>query len=237
MTDINEGLQPLPESWTELAHIQPLDPIEGNTVDPPEMADQRSRLHKVLKSFRYMGASIMVGLEVGPYNEAIRYGALAFTQASVSTNPWVGAAVMGGTTFAVEVAGAYAAAELVNSTTGNKAIEKLNHKLHKIIPPDKKMTPPAEVMVGLVGGSSIIVAEKKRENPEWTIQQTRRHGLFTAQWMAAVLAIDGAILSELDAVHNLSDPKVLGYLALSYVTVSGIGKAGKRFMKKDNDNE
>ncbi len=58
------------------------------------------------------------------------------------------------------------------------------------------------------------MAAKYRENPSRTIKQVRRHGLFVAFWLAAVCALEGAMISI--GIGGYANP---WKIALALVTV------------------
>ena len=190
---------------------------------------KRSSLHMAKRALQ----STIIALEVGPTNEAMRY--VAFGAVLTQTrNPLVGAAVLGGSTLLVEGAAALATADLIASEEANKTINWINGKLNKFVPAGAKMPPVAEAGVAMLGGSVVVLAEKQREDPGRTVEQNRRHGMFTASWLAGVLAVEGALVAN--GVEDYHDPKSIG---AALVAVGGLVAAAKwaknRIRKNDGE--
>src|SRR3990167_10880042 len=100
---------------------QKLPVAEGQLVEESHnlLADRgkRSSLHMAKRALQ----STIIALEVGPTNEAMRYGAFGAVLTR-SRNPLVGAVVLGGSTLLVEGAAALATADLIASEKANKTI-------------------------------------------------------------------------------------------------------------------
>ncbi|HSX44950.1 MAG TPA: hypothetical protein VLF39_02455 [Candidatus Saccharimonadales bacterium] len=222
------------------------DTIDGNLNFEPEIPIQIEKSTDILnedvdtssklrKAYHVAKRAVQVGViaaEVGPGNEAIRFGAFAASQ-FVTHNPLVGGAVLGGSTFVVEGAAALATADLITTEKSTKAISWVNSKLHKIVPEDAKMTPVTEAGVAMVGGSVVVLAEKQREDPTRTAQENRRHGIFTAGWMGGVFALEGALISE--GIANYSDIKKVGPAVLGFAGVTwAFNKAKSKLTNNKN---
>jgi len=197
---------------------------------PEVVSSKPNRLNQMFQRVRGAATAGVVAFEVVPVtNEGSRYGALAASEL-LTHNPAVGAAVLGGSTLLVEGAGALATAELLTKSTSNKIFNWLNEKIGKVVPADAKMSKPLEAGTAMTAGTSILMAVKQREKPEWKREEARRYGLLTAAWMAGVFAVEGAMISE--GVDNYTDPKMVGAALLTTGAVLSIPNWIRRSMRK-----
>jgi len=189
----------------------------------------------------------VVAMEIGPFNEIIRYSALGAALVASNGDPLIGAAVMGGTTFAVEGSAALAVSGMLASESGKKTINWAEKRLSKTIriSPQKleswKMKPLSEAGIGLVVGSVAVLAEKQREDKERTAQQNRKYGLFTAGWLSIVCAGQGALVAvSKEAGTDYSaylNARTIGAAALAIGAVIGasrwVMRRERRSLEKD----
>lgn len=157
----------------------------------------------------------VVVAEVTPINEMVRGGIFAalLTQ---TRDPVIAAAVAGGTTFALEAGAALAVADWIAEDRIGRVIDRVDQSMSRYPRIQKALTPKREVKVSglaevgtaLLGGTVVVMEAKQRENPSRTVEEVRRHGLFTATWMAGVLAVSGALTAE--GVTNIENPWVWG---------------------------
>src|SRR3990167_286398 len=220
------------DSIEEMGYLgQRLPVAEGQLVEesPNLLADRdrRSGLHIVKRALQ----STVIALEVSPANEAMRYGAFGAVLTQ-TRNPLIGAAVLGGSTLLVEGAATLATADLIASERANKTINWINGKLNKYVPADAKMPPVAEAGVAMLGGSVVVLAEKQREDPTRTAEQNRRHGMFTAGWLAGVLAGEGALVAH--GGEGYYDPKSIGAALIAVGGLAAGAKWAKNRIKKDD---
>jgi len=208
-----EPIQPIKAVEPEGAEQEPMLP-EQSSVE----ADQTSTKTWLQKA-RTVGAntlkSAVVVAEVTPINEMIRSGIFAglLTQ---TRDPAIAAAVLGGTTFALEAGAALAVADWIAEDRIGQVIDRVDQAMSRYPRIQKALTPKREVKVSglaevgtaLMGGTVVVMEAKQRENPSRTIEEVRRHGLFTATWMAGVLAVSGALTAE--GVTNIESPWVWG---------------------------
>lgn len=179
----------------------------------------------------------IIALELLPTNEMIRYGALAYALANTDGGALVGAAVLGGTTLAVEGTAALATADLMTTDVSERTIQKVNKVVDKVFPRGVKMNALAEVGVAMVGGSAVVLAEKQREDPSRTKKQNRKHGAFTAAWMAGYFSLEGAFIGANTESGNILSAKSIGALALALGISWGGAKIALRRNRKQNLEE
>lgn len=190
---------------------------------------------------RFVGAKAMATMiEILPVtNEGLRYGALAAMQ-GFSHSPVLGAAVLGATTFAVEAGGAVAASEWIADGTVNRIIDRVDTKVRdtklaflspkRVLPEGMRVTPLAEAGVALTLGTVAVLEAKQREDPSRSLEQNRRHALFTAGWMSGLFAAEGALLSE--GVENYHNPVAIGGALLGFAGVNALASwLKKRFVR------
>ena len=192
---------------------------------------KKDSLKSKLKTAKIAIQSTIIAMELAPTNEAIRYGAFGYAL-SQTRNPLIGGAVLGGSTLIVEGGAALACADVLSSNKANKVIEKINKTVHKIIPPEAKMSRLTEAGIALYGGSVIVMAEKQREDPSRTMEDNRRYGLTTAGWLAGVLAVEGALISN--GIENYNDPKSVGATLLAAGGLFAATKWAKNKLKSNN---
>lgn len=152
----------------------------------------------------------IVGAGLLPFNEAFRYGMLGFALENTTGGPLVGAATLGLATLAVEAPTALSAASLLETEASTKTIHKINSVAEKIFKGNIKMNPTMEAGVALIGGSAVVLFEKQREDDSRTLQQNRRHGLFTASWMSAYFTAEGAFIGYNSTDGSFLNPKSIG---------------------------
>ncbi len=235
--DVNSALIPIPQA--EVPLVWPKQAIEAvglpavQTVEVPADAG-RNKLQRVLHAGKRAAQLTMIGLEISPANEAIRFAAFGIAEATTQSTP-ISAAVLGATTFAVEGLAVLATADIITTEKSTKMFKWINRKLDKHVRSDIKMNPVAEFGVAMVGGASVVLAEKQREDPARTAGENRRHGLFTAGWMGAFFTVEGALLAE--GINNYDDIKKVGPCALAFAGVTVlVGKATKRVRAKESVN-
>lgn len=158
-----------------------------------KVSDKSSILH----NFRRAGEIAMVGIEVSPLNEAIRFGAIG-TAIAYGADPVTVGAVAGGITMAVESGGAVAATGLLASHNGGRAIDWINAKLENNlkVSPEAKFSPLTKAGIAFLGGSAVVSAVKYRENPEMTESESRNYGLISATALAGSASVMGYAFSK-----------------------------------------
>lgn len=161
-------------------------------------------MHKLRRSAEVT----MLGIELSPLNEAIRFGAMGSAIASGANSLTVGA-IAGVTTLAIEGGSAVAAAGLLTSDTGNKAVGWVNNKLENNlkISPEAKFSKLAKAGIAFLGGSAIVASVKYREEPDMTEKQTRNYGLKNAIALFGSVAIMGVGISK---GLELPGPEMIG---------------------------
>lgn len=209
----------------------PADPVRV------EFEERQSRVRRIWEVTKNAVKAAVITTELLPItNEGLRYGAFAYTQ-TVTHNPLVGAAVLGGTTMLVEGASAIASAKWVAQDKIKDVIDKVDDRLtdtkfawmspKRYIPENLRVSPVAEAGLAMTLGTLAVLEAKQRENPERTASQNLRHGLFTAGWLSGVFAIEGALLSK--GIENPTNP---GNVGLALLGVAGLIAFGKWAKKK-----
>lgn len=199
-----------------------------------EIDVNQSRLKRSLNVAKRAIQTSVIAIEVLPINESIRFGAYAAAMTQTQ-NPLVGAAVLGGTTLMVEGAGALAAASVLDTKQSDKGIEYINKRIKKIAPNGVNMTPPIEAGAAMVGGSAVVLALKQIEDPSRTLSQNRKHGMFTAGWMSAYFAAEGALFAE--SIDDFRDPKMVGASILALGGLIAIARKAKKQFKKQAESK
>ena len=159
--------------------------------------------------------TVIVAAELSPLNEAVRYGALAYALNSTSGGALVGATVLGLSTFAVEAPAALSTASLLNTERSNKTLGKVNSFIDARFGRNFKMSPVTEAGVAMVGGSAVVLVEKHREDQSRTLEQNRKHGLFTAGWMSAYFTLEGAFIGANSTNGNVLNAQTIGATLLA----------------------
>ena len=225
-------------------HEECNDPLmSGPDFDNPETDFQAGQT--MWERFRQVGSNALkatvVAAELLPANEAIRYGTFAYAQ-TYSNNPVLGAAVLGGSTFVVEGAAAWAASDWVAQDKVKDFADRMHDKLQgtkfaflspkRIIPENIRITPTAEAGIAMTFGSVAVLEAKQRENPERTADQNKRYGLFTAGWMGGVFAAEGGLLSA--GIDNYHNPVTV---CTSLLGLAAIGAAVRKVRKSITKQE
>lgn len=176
----------------------------------------------------------MVGTELTPLNEAIRFGAMGVAIAS-GADPLLVGAVTGTATMAVEGGGALATAGLLTSKNGNKAIDWINKKLTKLhISPEAKFSGSAKAGIAFLGGSAIVSAVKYREQPEMTESEVRKYGFKSAVALAGSATIMGYGVAK---GVELPGPEMVGAGLLSIAGLSAVYSRIFRKIRREQQDE
>jgi MYXO-CTERM domain-containing protein len=168
-------------------------------------------------------------------NEGARYGAFAYGL-TVTQNPLIGAAVLGGTTLLIEGGSALAASKWVADDKIKDVIDRTDNRLantrfaflspKRYIPENLRVSPAVEAGLGMTLGTLAVLEAKQREDPSRTTTQNLRRGLFTAGWLSAVFAAEGAMLAE--GIDNPTNPSSVGIALLGLAGLAAFGRWAKR---------
>ena len=215
--------QPNLEPSMELAVPIPYDQFYGPEVQQSNFINRAYHVGK-----RALEGAV-IAFVVGPTNEGARFA--AFTAAQAAThNPVAVAAVYGGATFAIETAAAVVGADLLDSESSKKGIQKINEKLTKIgVTEETKLNPVVKAGVAFLGGSAIAEFVEHREDPQRTRRQNVEFGMKTAVWLTGACAVQGYLLSEGIAKPN---PLTIGGAAVAVGSVLGAAKWAAGRIKK-----
>lgn len=213
-----------------------IDPTSESVQISAEIA--RSRLATVVHLGKRAIQSAVIAAELLPINEAVRYGALGYALTTTDGGPLLGAAVLGGTTLAVEGSAVMAASGILATDKSKEVFRQVRHKLRRLIPTESKMGPLMEAGVAMLGGSVVVLAEKQRENPDRTKKQNIKHGLFTAGWMSAYFAGEGAFIAANTEPHNILNARTIGAAAVAVAASVGAAQwARLHHMRKNQGPE
>jgi hypothetical protein len=232
----------LPEGQATLALLG--SEVQLQEQAPPiEVASDQAWLKRAMQAGKSALKTAIITAELLPVtNEGFRYGAFAYAQ-TVTNNPAVGAAVLGGSTLLVEGASALASADWVSKDKVKEVLHKVDNRLkntkfrslspHRYIPESPHVSPFLEAGVGLTLGTVAVLELKQRENPERTAAQNVKRGMFTAGWLSAVFASEGALMSN--GIENYHNPAAIGGALLGIAGVSAfVGWAKKRMRPSAN---
>ncbi len=198
------------------------------------LSDERhaSKLHGRIQNTKKLLQVAAVGAEAVPFaQEALRYGPIFLGTLAATGSPEAAGAALAGSTLLIEGAGALAAAELLNSRQSTRMLNWANRQVQRIIPEGAQVPPYAEVPVAMTLGTPALMLAKNAADPSRTLEQNRRHGLFTATWVATVLGAEGAIFGK--SIEHYNDPKLW---AASAVAIGGLGAVVKAFKKLAKKN-
>lgn len=203
-----------------LADAAPDDPLQEqpmqgiDNLEPP----QGSIISRAYNYGTHALRTAIIVSELTPLNEVARYGALAASLAE-TRNPIVSAAVLGGTTLAIEGAAAVAAAEYVAQNKAAQVIQGIGDRLPdkpwlrrffqpKQLGDEAGVSRLAEAGIALNLG---VVASMQAHQGMATgreVGEVRAHGLKTAGFLAGALAVEGALIAE--GIDNADSPWVWG---------------------------
>lgn len=214
-------------SFEQAVGFTEAQPIAAQT---PEGA---SRFRRALRSAKLAVESAVVAVEVLPVNEAIRYGAFAAAQ-YYTENPIIAGSVLGLSNLAIEAAAAYATPDIMNTQAGTSVTEWANKKLRRVMPEDKHMGPVVEAGVAYLGGTSVVLLAKQVEDPSRTVEQNRKHGLFTAGWLSALLTVQGVLVSN--GISN-PEPTTIGAAAVGTGGIIALANYAKNKFSRRKDEQ
>ncbi len=172
----------------------------------------------------------VVGLEVLPTNEAARIAIGGLTYA-VTKDSAMTALAYGASTMAIEGGAAILTADLLATNTSNKAIGWVNGKLQKLgISPEAKTNKLVKAGVAVLGGSSVLLAVKQREEPERVFKQNRKYGLNTSAALAGMCAVQGYAVAE---GISYPSPETIGVAGIALGGVFAAAKWAKNKVGSD----
>ncbi len=145
-------------------------------------------------------AQAVIAAELFPgTNEAPRFSAFVAAEAAFPNNPLIGPLVLGGSTFLIEGAGAVATARVLTDETDHKVVNWLNHKIDDATV-GRDISPAAErfakISVAYNIGTPALLALEQAQNPQTERTEAKRRGLVASAWLAGVLAVEGALISQ-----------------------------------------
>jgi len=176
--------------------------------------------------FGRAAAGIFVGLELSPANELVRIALYGASQATTHS-PIVSALTLGVSTFAIEGAGAYATADLLDTTMGKSLMQKTNDRIKKSRLSSKINTGlGSETGLAMFLGVPATIVVKHAQSPERTRKENRHYGLLMSLGVAAVLGAEGFSLSE-----TISHPSVENGL-ISAVAVGALAGGVDRIKRR-----
>jgi hypothetical protein len=176
----------------------------------------------------------IVAAEISPANEIVRYGALAYALEKTSGGAAIGALALGISTFTVETPAALSTASLLQTEKSNKTLNKVNGFIDDRFGRNFKMNPAVEAGVAMTGGSAVVLVEKHREDQTRTLQQNRKHGLFTAGWMSAYFTVEGAFIGANSTEGNVLNAQTIGATLLAVGATAAGTKIALRTRNKEN---
>jgi hypothetical protein len=228
-----------PELTAQSEEPLALEPI---AVVPSEQLDESTgRIAKYWHAAKRSGQWALVMTELLPSNEIIRGGLFAAGEI-ITRNPAMGAATIGLSTFLVEAAGGWAAADLLNTDRGKELSEKINEKSQKLHVPlvgrdlniPLKLSQTSKIGWTFMGGTVVGMGLEQREDPSRSVEQNRKYSLLTSAWLAGVVAVGGALASEGINI-GLNDPKKGGIMALGLIGTAAAGRWVKRKLVRNKD--
>jgi hypothetical protein len=180
-------------------------------------------------------AGAFVVAELSPLNELARLSAFGAAQTAFR-DPTVSAAVYAAATFAIETAGAYATADLMESRFGHKTLAKVSAGLEKLDLTGRIHTnTPLEFAVGMVAGTPMTQTIKQLQHPERSRSENRRYGVAMSLGLTAACGAQAYLVSK-----GINHPSVSSVAegAGAVGAVFGLGKWSiKRIRKSQQAGE
>ncbi len=169
-------------------------------VDAAENTGEKQRNWVSTKLGKLVAASVLT-LEMNPItNDGARYALLAATYGA-TRNPELAAAVYGASTLAYEGVGGVVAADVLDTPSGAKLVDKSNKVLDKIgASKFLKTNTATEAAVAIYGGTPAVTFLKHRQNPERTRAENRRYATLVSLGISAVCAAEGFAITE--GIHS-----------------------------------
>ncbi len=217
-----------------------LEPEILHTAEPgidSELMDvnqegQHSRIAKFARGAKLSAEGTILFAEVTPINEAVRIAAGGFAIAK-GVDPIGVAFVYGGATAAIEGSAAIVAASWLSSDNSARAIDWFNDKLEKRgIAPEAKFSRLTKSAIAFLGGSAIVSAVNKRENPDNTKAEDRKYGLKVAGMLSGACAVQGYFVAQ--GVEAPS-PTTVGGALLAVSSIFGIYQWAKRRVNREEE--
>lgn len=180
----------------------------------PSQEINPSKLRKAMHVAKRAVESTVIAVEVGPTNGIITYGSAAATLIATK-DPLLSAAVLGGSTAALEGAAAVATADVLSSEKQNKAVNLISKVLNNrftsrfVLTEDGKLLPVAEGLLAVYGGTALVMTAKEGEEAAKARTHTERlkYGLKTAAVLGALCTAQGVLYSE--GILNYKNPEII----------------------------
>ena len=176
----------------------------------------------------------VVAAELSPLNEMARYAVLGWAHAATEGNSPVAALAFGAATFAIEGTAAVLTADLLETQTSQKVIERINEGAKKYLNEDqsqKEMHIATRAATAMVLGSAVLTAAKHRKNPERTKKQNQLEGIRTAAIMGTYFTAEGYLTSE--AAQSFGWPRTAAAVLLLTIGAGHLyNSLGERFREK-----
>lgn len=206
---LTNGMDAAPEQ-----SITPLsEQIRDNDIQPLKNSNW--------ERIRRLTQFAIVGFEMSPLNEAVRYSAFGATLATTN-NTLAAATVLGVSTLALESSAAIAGAPILDSDIANRWTSKLSDKYtEKNIDPSLLVSPVAQAGIALYGGSLVSMMVNKAKNPTVTKEKNRSFGLKVSSALGLVCMGEGIMVAEGIAHPNLAT------IGAATVAVGGLVAVGR----------
>lgn len=216
VNEFEEVDDPYLSAHSDLAELLPKAEIPAEIEEEPEKVRTIGHIGKRALQ------SALITLQVLPTNGFVTLGA-GLAAYAVTKNPFIGGAVSGVMTGALEGASGLATADILTESPDNKVIGSVNSLLnHKRIKPllvakDEDLLPLSEGLTALYAGTPAVMVAKEAVMSEETLEKRtyedrRKYALRTAAILGAICTPQGYLYAAgVDSVFN--DPKMLAPVA------------------------
>lgn len=179
------------------------------------------------------GRLAVVGLCVGPGNEAIRYLAFGAAEAAGAPAP-VSMLAFSGASLVIEGLSARFGGHLLSRPVGEKAADLVRKGASKIgMEEGVTLSRPWKVAAGMLGGSFVSEVVEKVENPAITEDDLKKKGYFAAKAITGVMAVQGYAMAK--GIDTVSIPYVIAGAGVLFGTMGAGIKAIKHHVQHEQD--
>lgn len=180
-----------------------------------------NKVHKLARGVLTAVEGVIITAEMLPINEAMRFAALGAAQA-VSHNSLFTAAVYGAATVGIEGAAGIATADALANGGARKPINGAYKFMEKLgLRKDVKTSPLTKAAAAMVGGTTVSMLLKDREEQDRSFNQNAIYGVKSAVSLGGMCAIQGYFISK-GIAHP--QPETIGAAAFAFVGARFVGK-------------
>lgn len=229
-----QNIESLDVATSPLFSIEAPAAIEADTQQ--EVSRWRRVGRRVLSATRSGSEAGIIGLEVTPFNEALRFAVLGMAATALDGKSALVGAIYGAATFIIEGLAGLATADVLSRGGARRSRALLNKGLNKVgLHEGAKVNGGIKAAAAFLGGTAVAVFIRDREaTEERTFRENAEYGLKTSAALAGVCAVQGWLLDQ-----GIESPSLqtVGGAILGVASIPAVYKWGKRKVNRANEEQ